>query len=114
VEIIGHPTVREPDGLAMSSRNARLAPEHRADAPMIRRALTAAAALLRYGERATEPVLAAARTHLSASPAFRIDYLVIVDAETLEPVGRIVRPAVLAVAGFYGEVRLIDHIVLRP
>lgn len=114
VEIIGHPTVREPDGLAMSSRNARLTPEQRADAPMIHRALTAAAALLRYGERATGPVLAAARAHLSASSSFRIDYLAIVDAETLGQVGRIARPAVLAVAGFYGEVRLIDHTLLRP
>ncbi len=114
VEIIGHPTVRETDGLAMSSRNALLTPEHRADAPMIQRSLEAAAALLRYGERSVEPILAAARFHLSASPSFRIDYLTIVDAETLEPVGRITNRSVLAVAGFYDGVRLIDNIILTP
>lgn len=114
VEIIGHPTVREPDGLALSSRNVRLLPEHRADAPRIHRALEAARSLLRCGERASAPFLAAARKHLEDSPYARIDYLELVDAETLQPVGHIKRPAVLATAVFYGEVRLIDHVTLRP
>ena len=114
VEIIGHPTVREPDGLAMSSRNVRLTPEHRADAPRIRRALEGARSLLQFGERAAAPFLAAARKHLEDSPFLRIDYLELVDAETLQPVGHIKRPAVLATAVFYGEVRLIDHVTLLP
>ena len=114
VEIIGHPTVREPDGLAMSSRNIRLTPEHRADAPRIRRALEGAWALLPFGERAAAPFLAAARKHLEDSPFLRIDYLELVDAETLQPVGHIKRPAVLATAVFYGDVRLIDHVTLLP
>jgi pantoate--beta-alanine ligase len=114
VEIIGHPTVREPDGLALSSRNVRLLPEHRADAPRIHRALEAARSLLRCGERATAPFLAAARKHLEDSPFARIDYLELVDAESLQPVGHIKRPAVLAAAVFYGEVRLIDHVTLLP
>ena len=114
VEIIGHPTVREPDGLAMSSRNVRLTPEHRADAPRVRRALAGARSLLQFGERAAAPFLAAARKHLEDSPFLRIDYLELVDAETLQPVGRIHRPAVLAAAVFYGEVRLIDHVTLLP
>lgn len=114
VEIIAHPTVREPDGLAMSSRNVRLSPEHRADAPRIHRALAAARSLLQFGERAAGPFLAAARKHLADSPFLRIDYLELVDAETLQAVGWIRSPAVLAVAVFYGEVRLIDHVTLLP
>ena len=114
VEIIGHPTVREPDGLAMSSRNVRLTPEHRADAPRIRRALEGARSLLQFGERSAAPFLAAARKHLEESPFLRIDYLELVDAETLQPVSPIKRPAVLATAVFYGDVRLIDHVTLRP
>lgn len=114
VEIIGHPTVREPDGLAMSSRNVRLTPEHRADAPRIRRALEGARSLLQFGEHSAAPFLAAARKHLEDSPFLRIDYLELVDAETLQPVGHIKRPAVLATAVFYGEVRLIDHVTLLP
>jgi pantoate--beta-alanine ligase len=114
VEIIGYPTVREPDGLAMSSRNVRLTPEHRADAPRIRRALDGARSLLQFGERAAAPFLAAARKHLEDSPILRIDYLELVDAETLQPVGHIKKPAVLATAVFYGDVRLIDHVTLLP
>lgn len=114
VEIIGHPTVREADGLAMSSRNVRLTPEHRADAPRIQRALTAAAQLLRTGERSAERVLDAARTWLAQSPHLKIDYLALVDAETLQPVATITRPATLATAVFYGDVRLIDHVALQP
>lgn len=114
VEIIGYPTVREADGLAMSSRNVRLAPEHRADAPRIRRALEGARSLLQFGERAATPFLAAARKHLEESPLLRIDYLELVDAETLQPVGHIKKPAVLATAVFYGDVRLIDHVTLLP
>jgi pantoate--beta-alanine ligase len=114
VEIIGHPTVREPDGLAMSSRNVRLIPEHRADAPRIRRALEGARSLLQFGERSAAPFLATGRKHLEDSPFLRIDYLELVDAETLQSVGTIKRPAVLAAAVFYGEVRLIDHVTLLP
>lgn len=114
VEIIGYPTVREADGLAMSSRNVRLSPEHRADAPRIRRALEGARSLLQFGERSSAPFLAAARKHLEDSPFLKIDYLELVDAETLQPVGQIKKPAVLATAVFYGDVRLIDHVTLLP
>jgi pantoate--beta-alanine ligase len=110
IEIIGHPTVRELDGLAMSSRNVRLSPEQRQDAPMIDRSLRAAADLASAGEKRAEPLLAVVRQHVSESSEFRIDYLALVDAETLEAVAEVRRPAILAVAGFYGEVRLIDHV----
>lgn len=105
VEIVPCPTVREPDGLAMSSRNTRLTPEQRADAPLIRRALLAAARLASPAE-----IIASATATIETSPLARIDYLSLVDAETLQPVTRLERPAVLATAVFYGEVRLIDHV----
>jgi pantoate--beta-alanine ligase len=108
VEILECPTVRESDGLAMSSRNLRLTARQRADAPRIHRALAAAAKLHDVAE-----ILAAATMEIAASPMLRIDYLALVDAETLVPVTALARPAVLATAVFYGEVRLIDHVVVR-
>ncbi len=109
VEIVGCPTVREADGLAMSSRNVRLSPEQRADAPRIRRALLAAAGLGYPGT-----ILAAAREGIEGSGLARIDYLSLVDAETLQPVEILEKPSILATAVFYGEVRLIDHIRIPP
>lgn len=107
VEIISGPTLREADGLAMSSRNARLTPEHRADAPLIRQALVHAATLTTPTE-----ILSAARVAIERSPFARIDYLSLVDAETLQIVTTLACPSVLATAVFYGEIRLIDHIQL--
>ena len=109
VEILECPTVRESDGLAMSSRNLRLTAKQRADAPRIHRALNAAATL---GD--AERILAAARREIAASPLLRMDYLLLVDAETLQPVSTLRRPAVLAAAVFYDEVRLIDHMMIPP
>lgn len=114
VEIIPHPTLREADGLAMSSRNTRLLPEHRTDAPRIRRALLAARDLAQSGERSAETIANTARAQLEQSPFLKLDYLTVVDEETLQPVFTLQRPAVLAVAAFYGDVRLIDHIRLLP
>ncbi len=104
VAVVSCPTVREVDGLAMSSRNVRLTPEQRADAPRIRKALLEAVKL-------TSPmaILAAARAAIEASPLARIDYLTLVDAESLQPATTLDRPTVLATAVFYGDVRLIDH-----
>ncbi len=104
-EIIPHPTIREPDGLAMSSRNARLTPEHRADAPRILRALETATA----GKTPVE-ILSAARDILEESPFGTIDYLSLVDSGTLAPAETLSSPTILACAVFYGEVRLIDHV----
>lgn len=112
VEIIGHPTVREPDGLALSSRNQKLTPEHRLDAPRIRRALSAARDLAQNGEQSPEVFIDAARHHLlqNAPSDFQIDYLELVDSESLQPIAKVTKPATLATACFYGPVRLIDHI----
>lgn len=107
VEILEGPTVREHDGLAMSSRNVRLSAKERADAPRIHRALSTAAKL-----ENVQQILAAARAEIEASPLARIDYLSVVDAETLQPVTNLKRPAVLATAVFYGDVRLIDHVAV--
>jgi pantoate--beta-alanine ligase len=107
VKIISGATVREADGLAMSSRNTRLSPEQRLDAPRIHHALSVAATLTLPQE-----ILASARAEIEASRLTRIDYLVLVDAETLQPVSEIVRPAILATAVFYDEVRLIEHVAI--
>jgi pantoate--beta-alanine ligase len=107
VSIIPCPTVRELDGLAMSSRNTRLNAEQRADAPRIRHALLAARDLT-----SSEEMITSARTHITASSLARIDYLSLVDAETLHPVASLDRPSILATAVFYDEVRLIDHITI--
>jgi pantoate--beta-alanine ligase len=93
----------------MSSRNVRLNARQRADAPRIHRALTAAAKLAD-----ADGILAAARAELEASPLATIDYLSLVDAESLQPVTELHKPAVLATAVFYGDVRLIDHVAVAP
>jgi pantoate--beta-alanine ligase len=107
VEIIPHPTIREEDGLAMSSRNARLTPAQRADAPRIRKALLEAA-----DELSPAGIITTARGMISGSPDTRIDYLSLVDAGTLMPADNLEAPSVLACAVFYGDVRLIDHIAI--
>ena len=114
VEIIGCPTVREPDGLALSSRNRRLDPSQRADAPRLHRALQAAAASFAAGERSADALVDAARDVLDGSPLVRVDYVELVDAGTLQPLHHIDRPAILAAAVFYGEVRLIDNLEFVP
>lgn len=113
VEIIGHPTIRENDGLALSSRNVRLTSAQRADAPRIQRALQTAETLKKStGEQNADIYLATARESLlrDAPQDFAIDYLQLVSAENLQPISKATEPAILATACFYGEVRLIDHI----
>lgn len=114
VSIVAYPTVREKDGLALSSRNRRLTPEQRADAPRIHRALLAARDLRVTGQQNPEVYLQAARHHLlhEAPETFSIDYLQLVDSDTLQPVSKVIAPCVLAAACFYGEVRLIDNVEL--
>ena len=112
VEILGHPTVREPDGLAMSSRNVRLTPEQRADAPRIRQALVAADSIRQADPSLLPADLLATTRAAIESPLNRIDYLELVDAEALQPATDFSRPAVLATAVFYGDVRLIDNVVI--
>lgn len=108
----GAEIVREADGLALSSRNARLTPEQRATAPAIRRSLLAAAEAYARGASA-KSARAVVESELAALPGVRVDYVEVVDAETLGPVSNESSPALLAVAAYFGEVRLIDNIELQ-
>ena len=105
VEVIESPTVRESDGLALSSRNVRLSATHREDAPCIFRAINEAAKL-----HNADGIIRHARKLLGESEHLKIDYLTLVDAETLQPVNDLKRPSILAAAVFYDDVRLIDHV----
>lgn len=111
VEIIAVPTVREEDGLAMSSRNAYLTEEERSRALSLSRSLFRAQALLEAGERDARRVVEAARDGMAP---VKIDYVELVDANTLEPVERVEGPVMLAVAAFVGNTRLIDNIRFDP
>lgn len=114
IEIVGVPTVRERDGLAMSSRNVRLAPEDRAAAPVIFRALRQAERMAREGARA-EAIRAAVRAAIAAAPRAEVKSVDVRDAATLAPVrGRLVAPAVVLVAVRFGQVLLIDQHVVTP
>lgn len=108
IEIHGVETYRDSDGLALSSRNARLTPEHRAVAPVIRQALLQAEKDAQSASAAD--VLDTARARIESSLDARVDYLELVDRETLQPADSFSRPTTLAAAVFYNDVRLIDHI----
>ena len=114
VEIIGIDTVREPDGLAMSSRNRYLDAGQRAAAPRLRHGLQLAAAACFHGERAADALADIVAASLSPCDCARVDYIEVVDAGTMQPLATIDRPAVLAAAVFFGETRLIDNIDLDP
>lgn len=112
IEIASVPIVREPDGLALSSRNAYLSPEQRTAALGLSRGLAAAEARFRAGERSAAALVAAARAPLEAEPLARIDYVELRDATELVPVTQVAGPVVLALAVFVGTTRLIDNRVL--
>jgi pantoate--beta-alanine ligase len=128
VEIIAAPTVREPDGLALSSRNQYLNEAERRQAPVLRAALLAAAERVRRGETSASRIVSQVRDRIGSStggagvngPGYnvapshnvRIDYVEIVDAETLQPRESVGPGSLLAVAVFFGRTRLIDNILL--
>ncbi|TMQ10521.1 MAG: 4-phosphopantoate--beta-alanine ligase, partial [Deltaproteobacteria bacterium] len=112
IEIASVPIVREPDGVAMSSRNAYLSPDQRRAARSLSTGLAAAAAAFAAGERRAAALVAAARAPIDAAADTRIDYVELRDAEELTPVTHVERPAVLALAVFVGTTRLIDNRVL--
>ncbi len=116
VEVMDHPTIREKNGLAMSSRNRKLTELQRADAPRIQHALLGARSITNTGQQDATVYLNATRHYLNqgAPEDFKIDYLELVDAQTLQPISKLTAPAILATACFYGDVRLIDHIDIRP
>ena len=110
VEVRVEPTVREPDGLAMSSRNRYLSPTERASAPGIYQALRNVRDRARAGEIDAARLESALAAELAAIPGARVDYARVVDADTLRPIARLDRPAVAAVAVFLGATRLIDNV----
>ena len=114
VEIVGYPTVRESDGLAMSSRNERLSSNHRLAAISIPTALKAAKEQFDLGERNSRVLIEMVDTIIRQEDSARIDYVEIADARSLQSVVDINQECVLAVAVFFGDVRLIDNIVLKP
>jgi pantoate--beta-alanine ligase len=109
LEIIGIPTVREPDGLAMSSRNKYLNPEERKSALCLKKSIDMALAMIKAGERDTEKIKASARDLISSHPFTEIDYISICDLLTLEDINAIKEKALLALAVRVGKTRLIDN-----
>jgi pantoate--beta-alanine ligase len=113
-EIVVCPIVREPDGLALSSRNAYLNPEERQAATVLRRALEAAKSELDAGVRDALQLQTVLRRVLGAEKLARVDYAEIVDAETFEPVTRVGKPCYVVLAVFIGKTRLIDNLYFEP
>ena len=112
--VIVMPTVRDPDGLALSSRNAYLTPEDRQSALSLSRALRLAEALHSEGVRDAATIRAQMQLVLNTQPTATIDYISIADAHTLHELTTIDRPALVSLAVHIGKVRLIDNVVLRP
>jgi pantoate--beta-alanine ligase len=113
IEIIVCPIVREPDGVAMSSRNAYLSPEHRKQARCLSESLRLAERMVREGERRTTAVVQAMRSHITAAGPCTIDYIAAVDPETLQPIETIDRRCMVALAVRIGSTRLIDNLVIE-
>lgn len=112
LEIVVCPTVREPDGLAVSSRNQYLDPQQRKDAAIIYRALEKAWAIVAAGARNAEEIRAEMQATLSLAPALEVEYIAIVDAESLEALDPVAGRVLVAVAARLGATRLIDNIRL--
>ena len=115
ITIVGLDTIREPDGLAMSSRNRRLSIQDRVAAVCVPQALSAAADLLAGGERRATVLLAAARAVVESEPRARVEYIECIDPDTLQPVEMVSGDvaAVVVAAVWFGDVRLIDNRLLQ-
>lgn len=113
VDLVICPIVREPDGLAMSSRNRYLSPDERRQALLLSRALRAVELLVASGEASAETLIEAARRVLAAGPELRIDYIAAVDPDSLVPVERVGVETLFAVAAYAGATRLIDNVILQ-
>jgi len=112
VTIVGCPTVREPSGLAFSSRNQYLTAEQRAQAAVLYRGLRAAEQAFRSGDRVSEMLVKAVKTELESIPAIAPEYIELVHPSTLEPLAMVEETGLLAIAVRVGETRLIDNLVL--
>lgn len=114
VEIVVCPIVREPDGLAMSSRNAYLDLAQRKSALVLSRALLRVQQVFDQGERNAAKLIEAGKEVMAEEPAVRLDYLEIADPETLDGVKTVSSNGLVAIAAFVGPTRLIDNILLSP
>jgi pantoate--beta-alanine ligase len=114
LEVDVRPTVREPDGLAMSSRNSYLSAEERKAARVLFQGLELARAMAEAGEEDAAAIVDAVRGLVGREPLTRIDYVEVVDPEELVPLGRIADEALVVLAVFVGTTRLIDNAVIRP
>ena len=114
IEIVGVPTIREADGLAMSSRNRLLSPVEREAARCVPRALAVASEAVARGETRAAAVVGAASAVIAAEPKARVEYAETRDPGTLEAVEVVTGPTLLALAVWVGSVRLIDNRVLVP
>jgi pantoate--beta-alanine ligase len=112
VELVVCPIVRETDGLAMSSRNIYLTPEQRQQALVLQRALMRVQMAAEQGERDAAKLGAIARQVIAEERGAHLDYVAIVDPETLDPVGDVSRGTLVAVAAYFGTTRLIDNVVI--
>jgi pantoate--beta-alanine ligase len=112
VRIVGMPIVREPDGLAMSSRNAYLTPEQRTAATVLCRALAAAEGLFEDGVRDAAQIRRRVEGVIAEEPLAEVDYVSVADAETLEELPTFDAPALISLAVRFGQTRLIDNVVL--
>jgi pantoate--beta-alanine ligase len=112
IDIVGVPTVREDDGLAFSSRNQYLSGEERKQAPILRRALLAAAERAKTGEKSAKAIVDLVREQIGSGPLRKIDYVDLVDAETLQSLQTVESNSLVALAVFFGKTRLIDNIRL--
>jgi pantoate--beta-alanine ligase len=112
IEILGVPIVREADGLALSSRNVRLTPEDRVAATVIARALRSARTAFEAGERAAAALRQIAVDQINAEPRASLEYVDVVDADSLTPVELVDRPTSMLAAAWFGDVRLIDNVLL--
>ncbi len=113
LEMVIGPTVREPDGLAMSSRNALLSAENRAAAPVLFKALSAAKAAVEAGERSGEKLRQMMRETITAVPQARIDYVSAADPRTLAELDMVENGVLLSTAVFFDKTRLIDNILIE-
>jgi pantoate--beta-alanine ligase len=112
VEVVPCPTVREPDGLALSSRNVRLSPEERVQAPVLYRALSAALTLVENGEREAGRLKDEICAVLAEADLAKIDYVEAVDADGLVPLDVLAGPCLIALAVWFGDTRLIDNLTI--
>jgi pantoate--beta-alanine ligase len=114
IKVVGAPTVREPDGLAMSSRNTYLTPDQRISALSLNTSLKKAQRLVESGLQDAAKIIDAAAKLIRSHPETEIEYITICDPETLDDMNTIEKPALMALAVKIGKARLIDNMILKP